>query len=113
MKEKILVNINYDYSNKHLICLISDTGIGIKQEEQEKIFNLHKTNFKNNLTIDQIGMGLLISKQLVQCYGGNLDLVSTSRGPHKGTTIVFTFEIDKIDRVMTETDLKHESYHSS
>ena len=45
MNEQILVNLNYDYTKKHLICLISDTGIGIKQEEQDKIFNPLKTNF--------------------------------------------------------------------
>lgn len=77
-----------------MICLISDIGIGIKQEEQEKIFNIHSTKVGNNLTFDQIGMGLLISKKLVQSYGGNLDFVSKSQEPHRGTTIIFTFELD-------------------
>ena len=114
MKEQILVNLKYDYTKKRLICLISDTGIGIKQEEQAKIFNPLKTNFQNNQnTIDQIGIGLLISKQLVQCYGGSLDVVSKSREPHRGTTIVFTFEIEKLERLLTETELKQESYRSS
>ena len=91
--------------------MISDTGIGIKQEEQDKIFNHHLTN---NLTSnDQVGMGLLISKQLVQCFGGSLNFVSKSQEPHRGTTFVFTFEIDKLDRLLTETELKNESYQSS
>lgn len=110
MKEHILVNINYDYTKKQLICLISDIGIGIKQEDQDKIFNLHKTKFNNNLTFDQIGMGLLISKQLVQSFGGSLDFVSRSQEPHRGTTIVFTFELDFFG---TEKEEMHESRCSS
>ena len=92
MKEDILIICSYDYSEKHLICLVNDLGVGIKEEDHPKIFNLYKS--KNNFAFDQIGMGLFISKQLVQTYDGSLDFISESTGPHRGTTFILTFKID-------------------
>ena len=51
-------------------------------------------NAGTNFAFDQIGMGLFISKQLVQTYDGSLDFISESTGPHRGTTFILTFKID-------------------
>ena len=39
-------------------------------------------------------MGLFVSKQLVQRYGGTLNFVSESSGPNIGTTFILTFQLD-------------------
>ena len=37
---KVFVNFSYDYTKSQIICIVNDTGIGIKPEKQQSIFNL-------------------------------------------------------------------------
>ena len=97
MQEEILIIFSYDYSENLLICLVSDLGSGIKNEDHSKIFNLNKSKNTLNFAVDQIGMGLFISKQIVQTYGGTLNFVSESAGPHRGTTFILTFQLEVSD----------------
>lgn len=54
---------------------VQDTGIGIPPEEQETIFDLF-TRAANHKRLDSSGLGLAISKRLVELHGGTLDLSS-------------------------------------
>ena len=39
----------------------------------------------------EIGLGLFISKQIVELYGGNIDFYSE---PNKGSTFIFTIDVE-------------------
>ncbi len=66
---------------------VSDTGVGISKEDQGKLFTkFFRTRLAN--TIEGTGLGLTISKRLVELMGGNISFTSQLK---KGST--FTFEL--------------------
>ncbi len=75
------VLLKFDYRREaygiNLIITIKDTGIGIKREDIRKLYNAyrrfdsHKTN-----SIEGTGLGLPITKQLVELMGGVLSVRS-------------------------------------
>ena len=52
---------------------VADTGIGIKEEDQERLFrSFQRVDEKRNRNIEGTGLGLVISKQLVELMGGKI-----------------------------------------
>ena len=57
---------------------MADNGIGIKKDNQDKLFKLFgsiKDN-KKKLNTNGIGLGLVISKLIVEKFGGYIDFIS-------------------------------------
>lgn len=68
---------------------VSDTGMGIRKEDLENLFSSFKrVDERENRHVEGTGLGLNISKQLVEMMGGKLTVDSVYR---KGS--VFTVEI--------------------
>ena len=56
---------------------MQDTGIGIKPEEQAKLFTMfERLDTKRNRDIEGTGLGLVITKQLCELMGGSIDFAS-------------------------------------
>jgi signal transduction histidine kinase len=66
---------------------VSDTGIGIREEDLGKVFEAF-TNIKKPTHIKGTGLGLSITKGLVEAHGGKIWVESEGEG--KGTTFTFT-----------------------
>ena len=71
---------------------IQDTGIGIAQEEQQRIFKSFEQLGSNYSKSQGTGLGLAISKNIVQLMGGELLLKSE---PGKGSEFYFTITCPK------------------
>ncbi len=87
------------------ICLVfqvEDTGMGIKKEDLEKIFEeFQQVDTKKNRKVEGTGLGLTISKRLVHLLGGSIE-VDSEYG--KGT--VFTVKVpQKVEDVRTITEV--------
>lgn len=68
---------------------IKDQGIGIKPQDLHKIFDLfHRT--KNNVNKPGLGVGLFISKQIINSHNGDISVESF---PGKGS--IFTLKLPK------------------
>jgi signal transduction histidine kinase len=82
------VDIFYEKSETRLTISISDTGIGLKKEDKEKIFD-DFVRIKNSQTreITGSGLGLSIVRKIVDMYHGNIEVQSE---PEKGTTFIIT-----------------------
>ena len=61
---------------------VVDTGIGISKKQQEKLFSRFDNN--ESLQSESTGLGLYITKSLVELLNGSIDLISS---PGKGTDI--------------------------
>lgn len=61
----------------NLEILVSDNGIGISQEDQQKIFDrFFRIEQKSYQKVDGTGIGLALTKELVKLYGGEISLES-------------------------------------
>ena len=60
-----------------LYLKVSDSGIGIKEEDKEKLFeSFRRLDEKKNLHIEGTGLGLHITKRLIDMMGGHIDVKS-------------------------------------
>lgn len=67
---------------------MSDTGVGIKDQNREKLFKQFEQFDKNELQSGGgSGLGLWISHFIVACHGGQLQF--SSLGPSKGSSFFF------------------------
>ena len=74
-----------------LIISVEDTGIGIKKENIDKLFNrFERLDLEDNVTIEGTGLGLAITKKLVDLMNGKI-IVQSVFG--KGSK--FTVSIDQ------------------
>lgn len=78
------VNIRSWAKRKKVLVSIKDTGTGIAKEQLQQIFDLYFTTKKNGT-----GLGLPISKRIVEANGGQMQLDSKL---DKGTTIIISLQ---------------------
>lgn len=61
-----------------MIFSIEDTGIGIKQEDIDKLFDkFERVDLANNSSVEGTGLGLVIVKNLLDMMNGNVSVQST------------------------------------
>lgn len=74
-----------------LIISVEDTGIGIKKENIDKLFNkFERMDLEDNITIEGTGLGLAITKKLVELMNGKIVVQSVF-----GKGSKFTVSIDQ------------------
>ncbi|MGN0613503.1 MAG: ATP-binding protein [Porcipelethomonas sp.] len=76
-KGRVTVSVSFDVKTSELCIEVMDTGIGIKQEEQKKLFSSFRSLEKSkNRSVEGTGLGLNMTKQLVSLMGGSIDFES-------------------------------------
>lgn len=76
------VELNVDYEGKSdafmmLVITVRDTGIGIKKEDIGRLFECFtRVDEKNNRNIEGTGLGLNLTKNLVEMMGGEISVNS-------------------------------------
>jgi two-component system cell cycle sensor histidine kinase PleC len=84
---------------------VCDSGIGIKADEAGKIFD-EFYQVKAGVTQEGTGLGLAVTKRLVQLHGGEITVVSV---PGEGTTFTFTLPIRQSHNGEAEAELRAEA----
>lgn len=74
------ITVGYYEDNNGVYCYVTDTGIGIKEEDQSRIFDRFE---KVNSFIQGVGLGLPICKIISEAYQGKIGVESE---PGKGST---------------------------
>lgn len=70
------IAVKVESNNDHVTLLVKDQGIGISQEDQKKIFDQFERAV-NAYDISGLGLGLYITKQIVQSFHGEISVEST------------------------------------
>ena len=85
-------HLNNRGSREFIQISVSDTGIGIKSEDQEKIFTpFDQVENSASRRFQGTGLGLSLSKSLVELHGGKIWLESEGEG--KGSVFRFVIPI--------------------
>lgn len=93
-KGSVKVTLRLSNDKESMILKISDTGIGIPEEDQERIFErFYRVDKGRSRKMGGTGLGLSIVKHIVELYQGQLELKSQM---NVGTTIRISFPI--VDR---------------
>lgn len=70
---------------------VTDTGIGIPPEEQERIFErFYQVDASPSRRFSGVGLGLALCKQAIEAHDGRIWVEST---PGKGSTFTFTLPL--------------------
>lgn len=81
---------NKDEKNAKIYVAVSDTGIGIKEEEMHKLFEkFDRLDTKRTYNIEGTGLGLAITRKLLIMMGTDIDVKSVY---NKGSTFSFNLE---------------------
>ena len=84
----IAVTLEYDEHMKQFTCRIQDSGIGVPQEQQERIFQkFFRADNAVKYLAEGSGLGLNLVKQLVEDWGGSIGFTSKE---NEGSTFYFT-----------------------
>lgn len=90
---KIIFNSYRDDKDENIVMEIADTGIGISEEDVEKVFLIFERGSNARRNIDgSIGLGLSLVKQIVEDHDGAIEIKSTL---NVGTTLKITLPLYK------------------
>jgi PAS domain S-box-containing protein len=84
------ITINAKSEGDKIYCTVSDNGVGISQEQSDRLFDLYFRG--NNRTSVGLGLGLYLCKQIIHAHGGEIGLQS---GQEAGATFWFTLPINQ------------------
>ena len=76
-KGGITVDIRFEKESGRLVVKVSDSGIGIREEDMEKLFSsFQRLDETRNRNVEGTGLGLNITRQLTEMMGGSIRVES-------------------------------------
>ncbi|MDW7690245.1 two-component regulator propeller domain-containing protein [Flammeovirgaceae bacterium SG7u.111] len=104
-KGSVLVSVEKTLSNseEEFVCIkVEDTGVGILDEEKEKIFERFYQSERNNaMGISGSGIGLNLVREMVQLHQGTIEVKSEI---NKGATFVVSLPLSAVEGVRREVE---------
>jgi len=93
-KENGIIDVKVDTNDHYFTFEISDSGIGLKSSEKEKLFQeFYRAKNENTRNISGTGLGLTIVKKIVDSYHGKIEIESEYG---IGTSFMIYLPINKI-----------------
>ena len=87
-----------------LTISVIDTGIGIKEEDKDKLFKMFGyIEDKGRMNVHGIGLGLNLSKKIIEQFDGKIE-VDSKFG--KGSTFRFILKLYNLSEILNLKDSK-------
>ena len=94
---QVKITVDYLQNSQQIEFAVIDTGIGMSNEQLEKIFKpFEQADTTTTRQFGGTGLGLTLSKQFTEMLGGNLTVTSV---PGKGSRFSATIAIGPIDAI--------------
>ena len=107
----IHVYISFSLLHKKLYFEVVDTGIGLTDEQIDKIFNAFmQADSSTTRKYGGTGLGLSLSKQLTEKLGGEISVKSTYGSGSRFTASFATGSLDNIKIIKNPIELPHENF---
>ncbi|TCL54476.1 signal transduction histidine kinase [Kineothrix alysoides] len=74
------VSLSLHLKKKHFFITVIDTGIGIPDDEKEKIFHRFYRSEKSRSAKGHFGLGLCIASEIVKAHNGTIEVIDTPGG---------------------------------
>jgi signal transduction histidine kinase/ligand-binding sensor domain-containing protein/DNA-binding response OmpR family regulator len=92
-----IITDNQEDKDARVEIIVSDNGIGISPDDLSHLFEKYyraKSSINGNTLTQSMGygIGLFVTKNLVELHGGKIDVIST---PGKGSEFIITFPLKK------------------
>ncbi|UAY52788.1 PAS domain-containing sensor histidine kinase [Ferruginibacter albus] len=82
-----IINVEIGLLGSNVVVSVQDSGIGINQKDQEKIFErFYRVEGKNEKTFPGFGIGLFIAAEIIKKHNGTIGVTSEI---NKGSTFYF------------------------
>ncbi len=106
---RILFQVKADNNEgiSKLTISVQDTGMGMTEEAVEKIFSkFERFDPKKNINVEGTGLGMAITKSLIELMNGEITVKSTYG---EGSTFTFTLNQKIVDKEEIEEDIIEET----
>ncbi len=90
------VMLRVEWADGNLRCAVDDTGHGIDEAEQEKLFEPFVQTETGRKSLEGSGLGLAITRNFLRLMGGDIS-VSSQIG--RGSAFLFSIRLPRADRV--------------
>lgn len=92
-----LISVDVKYRNRVLNFTISDTGIGMTQEELDRLFTpFEQAHWEISQKYGGSGLGLAISKEICALWKGEIKIESKKNA---GTTVTFFYPAERAEQI--------------
>ncbi len=92
---KGIIYLKLEHNNEFVDIIIKDTGIGFTKEEKDRLFikfgRIDRDKGDSDLDNEGSGLGLYISKEIVELHNGKI--IVESEGRNKGSTFIIRLPI--------------------
>ena len=90
------VSIKISSDDKKITVAVSDTGIGISEENIAKLFNeFYRVENEINQSVKGSGLGLALAKNIIEAHHGRIWVTSKL---HQGSTFYFTLPFETLEQ---------------
>lgn len=98
---KIIINAQ-EFNEDFIEIIVKDAGVGISEKNKTRLFKLDQIFFSEGTKGEKgTGLGLLLSKEIVEKHGGNIWFYSSQAD---GTEFHFTIPVSKNTILIVEND---------
>jgi heavy metal sensor kinase len=86
------VSLSLQQNGGHAIIRVSDTGVGLSKEEQQRIFHpFYRSDEARSQGKEGVGLGLSIARSIAEAHGGSIHVESN---PDHGCTFTVRLPLD-------------------
>ena len=72
------VDLRVAHSNSSLVIAVTDRGVGISAEDQQRLFEPFRRVGLSKEAVPGVGLGLFVVRRLVEAHGGRIEVDSSA-----------------------------------